>query len=51
MADENPALVRARIIHYRQLLQEVDDDPELRRALEELIRLTNEKLAGLDRKP
>lgn len=43
MDNNNPANLRARINHYRQMLRQVDDPP-LREALEVLIRLTQERL-------
>jgi hypothetical protein len=49
MADD-PAELRAKILRYRELLRRVDD-PVLREAVEELIRLTNEKLNGHDPAP
>ena len=46
MAD-SPAQLRAKILRYRELLRQVQD-PALRDAIGELIRLTNEKLNGHD---
>ena len=48
MTEENRAELRARIAHYRQMMRQLDD-PALRKALEHLIRLTEEKLG--DGKP
>jgi hypothetical protein len=50
MAPIDPSDLRAKILHYRELLRNVND-PALREALRELIRLTNEKLDGLGPKP
>lgn len=47
MADNDRAELRAKILRYRELLQEADD-PVLREALRDLIRLANEKLNGHD---
>jgi hypothetical protein len=47
MANERPAELRAKILRYRELLRQVTD-PSVRAAIEDLIRLTNEKLNGYD---
>jgi len=49
MTEESPAELRAKIAHYRQMLRTVDD-PALRKALEELIHATRDKL-GQDHEP
>src|SRR5690348_12829494 len=46
MDENHPANLRARISHYRQM-QRLVDDRALSEALEELIRLTQEKLMAL----
>ena len=45
MDEENPAILRAKISHYRQMLRMVDD-PALCKALAVLISVTQEKLAN-----
>jgi hypothetical protein len=48
MADEHPAELRAKIIHYRELLRRVTDTAA-REALEDMIRHTEEQLNDRDR--
>jgi len=45
MSDDDPEKLRSKILHYRRLLEDVDD-PALQQALQDLIRMTNEKLNG-----
>lgn len=45
MNDDELKELRAKILHYRELLRQTAD-PALREAIEDLIRLANEKLNG-----
>lgn len=45
MNDDELKELRAKILHYRELLRQTDD-PVLRAVIEDLIKLANEKLNG-----